>query len=156
MLTNKTCISGLHDLWPIHCSHFIFVRKVRKFSGPIILCPRKWGRCFTLTTDFYVLQRIKCVRVCHHPLASAVMFLHKHWDKFAFICMICVAGDPLQCSTFPHKFKVCKSVHHHIIQIIQSTRRNNFSSLLLDVYSCVQLNLFRASSRPSSGAQQLQ
>jgi hypothetical protein len=29
-----------------------------------------------------------------------------------------------------------------------------FTSLLLDVY--VQLNMFRASSRPSSGAQQLQ
>jgi len=40
------------------------------------------------------------------------------------------------------------------LQINQPTRCNNFSSLLLDVY--VQLNMFRASSRPSSGAQQLQ
>jgi len=38
-------------------------------------------------------------------------------------------------------------------QINQPTRCNNFSSLLLDVY--VQLNMFRAPSRPSSGAQQL-
>jgi hypothetical protein len=53
-----------------------------------------------------------------------------------------------------HKFKVCKFVHHHRIQINQPTRSNNFSSLLLDVY--VQLNVFRSSSRPSSGAQQLQ
>jgi len=45
-------------------------------------------------------------------------------------------------------------VHHHTIQINQPTRYKNFSSLLLDVY--VQLNMFRASSRPSSGAQQLQ
>jgi hypothetical protein len=52
------------------------------------------------------------------------------------------------------RFKVCKSVHHHTIQINQTTKCNNFSSLLLDVY--VQLNMFRASSRPSSGAQQLQ
>jgi hypothetical protein len=52
------------------------------------------------------------------------------------------------------KFKVCKSVHHHTFQMNQPTRRNNFSSLLLDVY--VQLNMFRASSRPSSGPQQLQ
>jgi len=52
------------------------------------------------------------------------------------------------------KFKVCKSMHHHTIQITQPTRCNNFSSLLPDVY--VQLNMFRASSRPSSGAQQLQ
>jgi hypothetical protein len=40
------------------------------------------------------------------------------------------------------------------VQISQPTRCNNFSSLLLDVY--VQLNMFLASSRPSSGAQQLQ
>jgi hypothetical protein len=52
------------------------------------------------------------------------------------------------------QFKVCKSVLHHTIQINQPTRCNNFSRLLLDVH--VQLNMFRASSRPSSGAQQLQ
>jgi hypothetical protein len=52
------------------------------------------------------------------------------------------------------KFKTCKFVHHHTIQINQITRCKNLSSLLLDVY--VQLNMFRASSRPSSGAQQLQ
>ena len=52
------------------------------------------------------------------------------------------------------KFKVCKSMHHHKIQINQPTRCNSLSSLLLDVY--VQFNMFRASSRPSSGAQQLQ
>ena len=51
---------------------------------------------------------------------------------------------------------VCKSVHHHTFHINQPTRCNNFSSLLLDVYSYVQLNMFRPSSRPSSGAHQLQ
>src|SRR5215475_4164021 len=55
---------------------------------------------------------------------------------------------------FIRKFKVCKSVRHHTIQINQPTRCNNFSSLLLEVY--VQLNMFRASSRPSSGAPRLQ
>jgi len=45
-------------------------------------------------------------------------------------------------------------VHHHTIQINQPTRYNNFSSLLLDF--CVQLNMFWASLRPSSGAQKLQ
>jgi hypothetical protein len=44
-------------------------------------------------------------------------------------------------------------VHHHTIQMNQPTRCNSFSGLLLDVY--VQLNMFRASSHPSSGAQQL-
>jgi hypothetical protein len=41
-----------------------------------------------------------------------------------------------------------------LIPINQSTRCNNLSSLLLGVY--VQLNMFRAFSRPSSRAQQLQ
>jgi hypothetical protein len=36
------------------------------------------------------------------------------------------------------------------IQINKPTRCNNFSSLLLDIY--VQLNMFRASSPPSSRA----
>jgi hypothetical protein len=40
------------------------------------------------------------------------------------------------------------------IQINQPTRCNNFSSFITWRY--VQLNMFRASSRPSSGAQQLQ
>jgi hypothetical protein len=52
------------------------------------------------------------------------------------------------------KFKVYKSVHHHTIPINQPTRCKNFPSLLLDVY--VRHNMFRASSRPSSEAQQLQ
>jgi len=47
-------------------------------------------------------------------------------------------------------------IYDKILQINQPTRCNNSSSLLLDVYSYVQLNIFRASSRPSSGAQQLQ
>jgi hypothetical protein len=49
---------------------------------------------------------------------------------------------------------VCQSLHRHTVQINQLTRCKNFSSLLLDV--CLQLNMFRTSSRPSSGAQQLQ
>jgi hypothetical protein len=40
-----------------------------------------------------------------------------------------------------HKFDVRKSVHHHPIQIIQPTRCNSFTSLLLDVY--VWFNMFR-------------
>ena len=41
-----------------------------------------------------------------------------------------------------------------VFQINQPTRCNNLSNLLLDVY--VRLNMFRASLRLSSGAQQLQ
>jgi hypothetical protein len=53
--------------------------------------------------------------------------------------------------------KFCVTDHKHNIisnfQINQPTRCNNLSSLLLDVYSYVQRNMFQASSRPSSGAQ---
>jgi len=41
-----------------------------------------------------------------------------------------------------------------MIQINQQTRCKNFSTLLLEVY--VQFNMFRASSRLSSEAQQMQ
>jgi hypothetical protein len=51
-------------------------------------------------------------------------------------------------------FNVCKSVHRHTFQIKQPTRCNNSPSLLLGVY--IQLNMLRASSRPSSRAQKLQ
>jgi hypothetical protein len=42
------------------------------------------------------------------------------------------------------------NVNNFPIQINQPTKCSSFSSLLHDVY--VQLNMFRASSRPSSGA----
>jgi hypothetical protein len=48
------------------------------------------------------------------------------------------------------KFDVRKSVQHHTIRIIQPTKCNSFTSLLLDVY--VWLSMFRASPHPSSGA----
>jgi len=51
---------------------------------------------------------------------------------------------------YKQSFDVRKSVYHHTIQIIQPTRCNSFTSLLLDVY--VWLSMFRASPRPSSGA----
>ena len=45
-------------------------------------------------------------------------------------------------------------MHHRTIQINQPTRCNNFSVYYPDVY--LQLNMFPAFSRPSSGAQWLQ
>jgi len=45
-------------------------------------------------------------------------------------------------------------VHYYTIPVNQPNRCDNFPSLLLDFY--VRLNMFRGSSRPSSGAQQLQ
>ena len=47
-------------------------------------------------------------------------------------------------------FDLCKSVHYNTMQIIQPTKCNSFTSLLLDVY--MWLNMFRGSPRPSSRA----
>ena len=52
-------------------------------------------------------------------------------------------------------FKVCKSVHHRTIQINHQPDATFFFSVYYpDV--CLQLNMFRSFSRPSSGAQWLQ
>ena len=71
-----------------------------------------------------------------------------HWFLFSFPCQF------VRLLVGSYNFKVCKSVHHHTVPIIQPTRCNSFPSLLLDVY--VRHHMFRASLRPSSGAQQLQ
>jgi len=51
-------------------------------------------------------------------------------------------------------FKVFKSVHHHKIQINHQIEAKNSPVYYPDIY--LQLNMFRASSRPSSGAQHMQ
>jgi hypothetical protein len=52
------------------------------------------------------------------------------------------------------KFKVYKTVHHHTFQINHQLDATVSPVYCPDVY--LQLNMFRVSSRPSSGAQQLQ
>jgi len=76
------------------------------------------------------------------------------WDLRILYCIALYCTEPQKYLKVVSVFKVCKSLHYHTFQINQPTRCNNFSSLLLDVY--LQLNMFRAFSRPSSGAQQLQ
>jgi hypothetical protein len=49
------------------------------------------------------------------------------------------------------KFKVCKSLHHHMIQIDHQPDATTFPVYYPEVY--LQLNMFWAFSCPSSGAQ---
>jgi hypothetical protein len=72
-----------------------------------------------------------------------------------FVKEFCVQNDHADTQNMFVKFKVFMVVKIHIvaIQINQPPRCYSLSSLLLDVY--VRLNMFRASSHPSSGAQQL-
>jgi len=78
---------------------------------------------------------------CLDTLANGEAMAHKR------------AESPLRRRRWRKK-KNMKKKNYPEFQINQPTRCNNFSSLLLDVY--LQLNMFPASSRPSSGAQQLQ
>jgi len=155
-----------------------------------------------------VWKRLRFTKVCNARLRrkkvhACIRFTH------AFVCMFKrnwvnsyadynKGYDSPSLKLMYLKFKVCKSVHHRSFQINQPTRCNNFSSLLLDVYSMYSstcfgrphahhqelnncssslwfyiwsvvvavllvvvgparmLNMLRASSRPSSGTQQLQ
>jgi len=57
------------------------------------------------------------------------------------------------CVLFVSILKNCKSVYHHTIQINHQLDATISPFYYLDVY--LQLNMFRPSSRPSPGAQQL-
>jgi hypothetical protein len=56
-------------------------------------------------------------------------------------------GTLLTLVTVPTTFKVCKSVHHHTIQINYQLDATIYLVYYPDVY--LQLNMFRALSRPS-------
>jgi len=56
--------------------------------------------------------------------------------------------------TCGNELKVCKSMHHHTIQINHQLDATISPVYYPKVY--LQLNMFQASSRPSSGGQQLQ
>ena len=82
------------------------------------------------------------------------------WQSLPVMCtLVSVSQHVTDCSLqlglfIKSSIKSCINLEsEHIIQINQPTKCNNLSSLFLGVY--LQLNMFRASSRPSSGAQQL-
>ena len=121
-----------------------------------------YHRCLLLSIICIIMQLNKTLFFGHSYFRRGL--LKPHWVYRSQKCQAITKGmagnnnnnddDDDNIIIIINKFKVCKTMHHHTIQINQPTRCNNFSSLLLDVY--VQLNMFRASSRPSSGAQQLQ
>ena len=85
--------------------------------------------------------------ICHLlALLGAHPILHVSRIRLNLFLII----SSILCKTRSRFFDVRKSMHHHTIQINQPTRCNSFTSLLTDVY--VWLNMFRALSRPSSGA----
>ena len=78
-----------------------------------------------------------------------VHMLHFNADILSTFVGMKTAREKIQ----SYLFKVCKYVHHHTIQINHQPDATISPVYYLDVY--LQLNMFRASSRPSSGAQQL-
>jgi hypothetical protein len=96
-----------------------------------------------------------------------MMMIMKYLWPFKWKSRFRILWKNTLCQEYFQKYRFMDSINHsltsylksvlqtqHTIQINQPTRCNNFYSLSLDVY--LQLNMFRASSRPSSGAQQLQ
>ena len=99
------------------------------------------------------------INLCYIRMNKGSSFSNEHngmaYTKISSQCVHYLSAAPrILGLKLERRFKVCKSVHHHTIQINQPIRCNRFSGLLLDVY--LQLNKIRTSSRPSSGAQQLQ
>jgi len=137
-----------HSAWELYHTSLWYSTGVSLWTREIIMWT--WNRKESMNGDY--LQELQEFSGAFAKLRNAtvmsIMFTcPSAWNNSAPI------GRILMKFVF-EEFKVCKSVHHHTIQINQPTRCNNFSTLLLDVY--VQLNMFRPSSRPSSGAQQLQ
>jgi hypothetical protein len=94
-----------------------------------------------------VLMKIQVVwNIIPCQPVSGYIFLRIKVQPYSMSCsprshgLLHTEGDS---TGFFHNFDICKSMHHHTIQIIQPTRCNIFTSLLLDVY--VWLNMFRAS-----------
>ena len=117
-------------------------------------CESGLGHSFHFLALQHIVQlknlkhRLQCIRHSVVNVCCVVLLMAHHWCTGTLKYTVHVFSKVFL------TFKVWKSVHHHTIQINQPTRCNNFSSLLLDVY--VQLNMFRASLHPSSGAQQMQ
>jgi hypothetical protein len=123
---------------------FIFLL-VRERSVPIIIY---------MGTSVYrmLVRRGVCEFKCFY--ADLKRWLPKCGLSVLFshvLCLSCCLEDFNISYYIKLHFQTNRRVMFHISQ---PNRCKNFSSLLLDVY--VQLNKFRASSCPSSGAQQLQ
>jgi len=124
-----------------------------------LICTRIVETSEGLCTSSYVITDSSTIHVCccrevqEHSLTNAssgiAVFLQNYSHE--------LSTQLTAFTTFMHAmcrlhsaFDVCKSVHHHTLQINQPTRCNNFTSLLLDVH--MWFNMFQASPRPSSGA----
>jgi len=95
---------------------------------------------FPTTNIFAILEYILLVKFLTSLTSKAFIAGHNKWQRYWKICNSQWAiVQPTRCTCY------FSSIH-----INQPTRRNSFTSLLLDVY--VWLNMFRAPPRPSSGA----
>ena len=115
------------------CSSHLVPRLQVDEGIPSLPCISAW--CAKRQFYLYLHFIIRCGEMCQFITNMLQKWM---WYSKCFTTLLMV-------------FDVPKSVHHHKTQIIQPTRCNSFTSLLLDVY--VWLNMFRASPRPSSGAE---
>ena len=127
--------------------YFIFPTAAYKYA--YIICMKR--QTFKLTAS-ELFMHIMCSVYSSSPFSPASLPLPPptHRVPVTVECKYCITA---YCSSLASKNSE-PDVILVFVQINQPTRCNNFSSLLLDVY--IQLNMFRASSRQSSEAQQLQ
>ena len=114
------------------CSSHLVPRLQVDEGIPSLPCISAW--CAKRQFYLYLHFIIRCGEMCQFITNMLQKWM---WYSKCFTTLLMV-------------FDVPKSVHHHKTQIIQPTRCNSFTSLLLDVY--VWLDMFRAPFRPSSGA----
>ena len=123
--------------------------KLRMWQGKSTVKPRA-GSCTTTLPDWPEATLIKVATKTHsnYRCGFSAFTCGINRPKFKITPKETAVTANVVC------FLLCCIYTYFSIQINQPTRCNNFCIILLDVY--VQLNMFRASSRPSSGTQQLQ
>ena len=164
-MSTWTALLCLHEL---HC--YVYMSCIVVSTWAELLCLHELNCCVYMSC---IVVSTWAALLCLHELHCYVYMncivifyvFAQNCNKLTAVCIrhfkcpynftVCKSSYSLQVIIqFASHHTVCKSVHHHTVQINQPTTCNNFSSLLFEVH--LQLNMFRGSSRPSSGAQQLQ
>ena len=170
----RDCFTFIHT--PHHHTHLLSMLDLSFSEYSQVLSPSTfWTIWNTLVQPFVVkyhkslgsFHRFSAPWVIWYHLVCPVHALHTFiivnyfWLHFTILVFFSVSTispvysvyinltSQLPCHTLT-ELDLSINGHSISIQINQPTRCNNFSSLLLDVY--VQLNMFRASSRPSSAS----
>jgi fucose 4-O-acetylase-like acetyltransferase len=122
----------------LHCESWQYARPVIFWTSPLLFCyilNIKQVSNWKIIISSIIFEGLKYISGTSKTTLQITIFWHV------------TPRYPVDYSLNNH---CCENFKFHSIQIIQQTRCNSFTSLLLDIY--VWLNMFQASPRPSSGA----